>query len=326
MIGTVIDGTYRVERLLGTGSFGVVYACTEIPLDRLVAVKMLNTRDAGERELERFLGEARRMASLSHPNVVLIHRLGHHDATPYIVMEYLPGKPLRQILQGAHLPLVDGIGLMRQVAAGLGAIHQMSMVHRDLSTNNIFVTDAGTAKILDLGLAHGAGGISSLTREGYLVGTLNYVSPEQINGQPLTYASEIFSFGMILYEVVTGQHPFHAEHYMSVLYGIAQRKPVPPEEHLTHCPPALSELVMQCLEKQPEGRPQSIVEVERRLAELQGLPDLSSSKHRSPVAAPSGLHPTSRNPYLGRTMISRPEDFFGRKMELKRIYARLNAT
>jgi serine/threonine-protein kinase len=325
MIGTVIDGNYRVEKLVGQGAFGVVYECTELDLKRRVALKMLKPNATGERELRRFLGEGRNLASLNHPNVVQIHRLGNHDGRPYIVMEFVDGRTLRELLHGERMPTRQLLEIMYHVASGLAVIHGMGILHRDLSPNNILVMENGTPKILDLGLSKVKDTLSSADSHGYMVGTFPYVAPEQINGHETDFNAEIFSFGVILYEVLAGVHPFRAEHHMSLLYNIAQRPPAPLSSHLSDCPPALSKLVERCLEKAPEDRPGGMAEVVRSLDQILSLPGSWTTTIRA-VGIQAGPRETPRNPYLNRVMIKRREEFFGRTQEIKRIYARLNAT
>ena len=140
-------------------------------------------------------------------------------------MELLSGQTLRQLLQGPRIAPNDGLRIMLQVALGLRAIHERGILHRDLSANNVMTTKGDAVKILDLGLAKDLKTLSTISREGYLVGTIAYVSPEQIDGKPATVASDLFAFGVLLYEVLTGRHPFYAEHHMSMLYNIAHRQP-----------------------------------------------------------------------------------------------------
>ena len=325
MIGTIIDGTYRVDRLLGEGGFGVVYECQELQLSRKVALKMLRPAVTGERELKRFLAEGRNLASLNHPNVVQIHRLGSLEGSPFIVMEFVRGKTLRDLIQAHALSTRRGLELMRQVAAGLRAIHAIGILHRDLSPNNVLVTESGAAKILDLGLSKDTMNLSSTGSGQYLAGTLAYVAPEQIEGKGASVSSEIFAYGVMLYEVLTGQYPFRAEHHMSLLYNIAQREPEPIETHLAHCPPELASLVAGCVEKRPSDRPKDMAEIEQRLERILLLPGLDTTATH-PIPRSIGPRSTPRNPCLNRVMIKHREDFFGRGQEVKRIYARLNAT
>jgi serine/threonine protein kinase len=326
VIGTVIDRVYRIERVIGEGSFGVVYLCTETPLDRRVAVKMLAKEKSGGPELKRFLAEGRHLASLNHPNVVQIYRFGSQDEQPYIVMEYVEGQTLRDAVRKGPLPLDRALRIMRQVAAGLRTLHERGILHHDLSCGNVMVDVAGTAKILDLGLARDVDALSSASSQNMLIGTLAYVAPEQIEGKGTGVQAEIFSFGVMLYEVLTGRNPFWAEHHMSILYNIAHREPERLERRVENCPPELARLVHACLAKRPEDRPASMAEVEAALADLAGdtpagpVPVMRTASVRLPAVS------TSRNPYLNRTMIKHRDDFFGRSQEIRRIYARLNAT
>jgi serine/threonine protein kinase len=326
MIGTLIDGCYRVDQVLGEGGFGTVYRCTDVHLERPVAVKMLHPGLAGETELRRILAEGKNLASLSHANVVHVYRLGSHEGRPYIVMEFLDGRTLAALRHEQALPLGRCLEIMHQVALGLQAIHAMGILHRDLSTHNIMITSQGTAKILDLGLSRDMGRLTTTDSRGALLGTLAYVAPEHIDGHGASVRSEVFSFGVILYEVLTGENPFEADHYMSLLYNITQRTPTPVEERVPDCPPELAGLVRECLAKQPEDRPRDMAEVERRLGELLARPGLGSGQGPSLPAAPATRHQRSRNPYLNRVMIKSAEDFIGRQQEVKRIFARLNAT
>jgi predicted Ser/Thr protein kinase len=332
MIGKVIDGAYRVESVLGEGAFGVVYACRELQLDRTVAVKVLGPERAGERETKRFLAEVRNLASLNHPNVVHIYRFGTFEGSHYFAMEYLEGQTLKALVRKGPLSLRRAVDVMRQVATGLGAIHAVGILHHDLSPNNILVTRDGIAKIVDFGLSRDTNVLASVGSQNVLVGTLAYVAPEQVDGKGSSFAAEVFSFGTLLYESLTGRNPFWAEHHMSVLYNIAHRDPEPLDARLPGCPPALARLVHRCLERRPEQRPQSMAEIERALSDI--LTGIDSQPASSGIAAadtgtvrtPVSVSSSNRNPYLNRVMIKRREDFFGRAQEVRRIYARLNAT
>jgi serine/threonine protein kinase len=325
MIGTVIDGSYRVDRVLGEGGFGVVYQCTELELDRKVAVKMLRQGMTSERDLQRFTSEGRSLASLNHPNVVHIYRLGNSESGPYIAMEFVLGRTLRAVVEADRPPARRVVEILRQVASGLTAIHAIGMLHRDLSPNNVMVLENGTAKILDLGLARTIGATQTLNSQGGLVGTLAYLSPEQLKQGEATPASEVFVFGIVLYEALTGVHPFHAEHPMSLLFNIAQHAPQPLDARLPDCLAPLADLVRRCLAKIPEERPATMANVEQALADLVARPDVQ--KVPAPVGTPQpGPRLTPRNPYLHRVMLKHTEDFFGRTQEIKRIAARFNST
>jgi len=320
----VFGSNYVVLETLGEGSFGVVYLCQDRRLDRRVALKVLKPERADADELRRFLAEARRLASLNHANVVQVYDVD--EAVPYMVMEYFKGRTLREIPKTPPLPLEKSLRIMIQVARGLKAVHDVQVVHRDLSTNNIMVDDDDRAKVFDLGLARDLERIS-ITDTDVIKGTPKYMAPEVIDGHKATFASDIFSFGVILYELVTGRHPFEAEHHMSTLYNIVD-KPHPPVSQLVPgAPPVLASLIDHCLVKDPQQRLTDLTLIAKRLQsvlDLPNLPSISETMSASPIAPHSAVRP--KNPYLNRVMLKRASDFYGRKQEIKRIYSRLNAT
>ena len=326
MIGTVIDGCYRVTGWIGDGQFGVVYRCHDTNLQRDVALKLMRVAGADAGELEHAIGEARKLATLNHPNVVHVYRLGTHEGVPFIAMECIEGQTLRAVIAKSARPLRDNLEAMRQVAAGLHAIHSMGLIHRDLSTNNVMLTDSGEAKILDLGLARDANRITSVESQNRLAGTVSYIAPEVVAGRSANVRSEVFSFGVILYEVLTGRHPFQAEHFMSLLYNITNREPEPVASYLSVCPQGVSDLVEHCLRKNAEERPETMAEVERTLSRILASPGLEFAVAARPAESTLAPRETPKNPYLNRVMIKRTDDFFGRRQEVKRIFARLNAT
>src|SRR6185436_9533371 len=181
------------------------------------------------------------------------------------------------------------------------------------------VTEMGQVKILDLGLSKDLKTLTSFDSQNMLVGTLAYVAPEQIEGRGSSFQAEVFSFGVMLYEMLTGQNPFWAEHYMTLLYNIVHRAPEPLEARLDPCPPALAALLAQCLRKVPEERPTDMAEVARRLDAIAGEEALAVTTEAR-VTVPVRARATSRNPYLNRVMIKQRDDFFGREQEVKRIY------
>jgi hypothetical protein len=218
---------------------------------------------------------------------------------------------------------------MRQVAAGMQAIQAKGIIHRDLSTKNIMICSSGEVKILDLGLSKNVPGFSTITREGVLAGTVLYMCPEQINGEPVTFASDVFTFGITLYEVVTGCHPFAAEHHMATLYNIANRAHEPLSSHVDTPPDELVSLVERCLAKRPTDRIQDFGTISTELAVIIKVVEAEPTVYRDVtknIATTSGRGARIKNPYLNRVMIKRAEEFFGREREVRRIYARLNAT
>ena len=324
MTEQIFGSNYVVLETLGQGSFGLVYLCHDKKLDRRVALKMLKPEFAEEKEMKRFLAEARRLASLNHENVVQVYDMD--ESVPYMVMEYFPGRTLREIPKQPPLALERSLRIMIQVARGLQALHSLQIVHRDLSTNNVMVDDSDRAKILDLGMARDINRMSVTVSHG-IAGTLKYMAPEVIDGHKATPASDIFSFGVILYEVVTGVHPFEAEHFMSTLYNIVDRPHPPVQQAAPQTPEALVSLIDQCLRKQPSQRPLEAGGLADRLQGILTSADVQSISRTMtlPKALPRPS-PKLKNPYLNRVMIKSSADFFGRKQEVNRIFSRLNAT
>jgi len=328
VIGEIISGEYRVDAELGHGGFGVVYRCTELNLNRQVALKLVIPEKASHEALQRFNREAQVLASINHPNVVHVHRFGTHDGRPFLVMEFIEGETLSDMVLRGNRPSVWGaVGIMRHVAAGMRVLHAAGVVHRDLSPKNIMVTTSGLVKILDFGLAKNLDVSSGMTREGQLMGTLAYVSPEHVRGIRLSYASDMFSFGTVFYELLSGRHPFVAADAASVLRNIMSLDPEPLERIVPDLPKGLSALLERCLDKEPAHRPQGFGEIELALRDIQGsntedIPVPRESTESLYVVPGSG----ESNPYLNRSLIRDPEMFFGRRQEVRRIYSRLNAT
>jgi hypothetical protein len=277
-------------------------------------------------DVERFRKEGRILASVSHPNVIQIYRLGFYRAIPFIVMEFVPGEPFHQLLEGPRLPLSRVLALMNQVAMGLQAIHAKGLVHRDLSPKNIMTTASDLVKVLDLGLAKNIDALKDPSRGPYLVGTRAYISPEQIDGRPASFRSDVFAFGTLLYHALTGVHPFYAEFDMSLLYNIAHKGPQPLEQLRPGMPATIQDLVSRCLIKDPMSRLQDITQAVQTLTTLLADPDLRDDRPADDEKGASRIHVTASNPYFNRTMIRRWDDFFGREHEVRRIYARLNAS
>jgi non-specific serine/threonine protein kinase len=240
-------GPYEIREQLDGGGMGDVYRATDVRLGRDVAVKLMKENLLDEEAVIRFDRESRALAALNHPNVVAIFDVGEHDRRPYLVTELLVGATLRQRLRA--LPPLDPWDVARQFAAGIAASHRQGVVHRDLKPENLFVTSAGTVKILDLGIAQRMShpdpnpGASSLT------GTTGYMAPEQIRGQPATFRSDIFSFGAILYEVCTGRQAFEGEDELARAYATLSREPPALESSGT-----LQEVIARCLRKDPAER------------------------------------------------------------------------
>ena len=264
--GTKIDH-YEIIRQIGAGGMGEVFLARDERLGRDVAVKVLPADFAanGDR-LRRFEQEARAAGMLNHPNILTVFDTGKHDEAPFIVAELLEGEELREHLDSGGLPVRKAIDYARQIAAGLAAAHEKGIVHRDLKPENIFVTKDGRVKILDFGLAklkpsRLAGGVDTeaptqkpLTDPGVVMGTVGYMSPEQVRGQDSDHRSDIFSFGAILYEMLAGKRAFQRETLAETMTAILKEEPPELSQTNPNISPVLEKIVCRCLEKKPELR------------------------------------------------------------------------
>ena len=262
--GTKLEG-YEVLGLLGAGGMGEVYRARDPALRREVAIKVLPSfvsRDPDR--LHRFEQEAQAAAALNHPNILAVYQFGVFEGVPYLVSELLEGSTLRQVLQRGPLPVRKAIDYAVQIAHGLAAAHDKGIVHRDLKPENLFVTKDGRIKILDFGLAKlmqaqpdSDGNAPTMTRgtdPGMVMGTAGYMSPEQVRGQTVDYRTDIFAFGAILYEMLTGTRAFHRSTSAETMTAILNDDPPAISQRVQTTPPGLQRVVHRCLEKYPEQR------------------------------------------------------------------------
>jgi eukaryotic-like serine/threonine-protein kinase len=261
-------GPYQIESLLGAGGMGEVYRARDTRLNRTVAVKILTQGLADTPEVrQRFEREARAVSSLSHPHICVLYDVGHQDGIEYLVMEYLEGETLAARIAKGPLSTAELLRYASQIADALDKAHRQGIVHRDLKPANVMLTKTG-AKLLDFGLAKGEeifqGDIDSsptmsrpLTVQGTIVGTMQYMSPEQLEGKTVDARSDIFSFGTMLYEMATGSKAFEAKSHASLIAAILKEEPRPMRELQPMTPPALEHIVKACLAKDPDERPQS---------------------------------------------------------------------
>ncbi len=262
-------GTYRIVAPLGVGGMGEVWRARDEKLDRDVAIKVLPARLAADPDaLARFEREAKAVAALSHPNILAIHDFGQAESTHYAVMELLEGQTLREALAGGPLPAKKATEYGRQIAEGLAAAHDKGIVHRDLKPENLFVTHDGHVKILDFGLARQgvvakAGADTSSptvargTEPGTVMGTAGYMAPEQVRGEVADHRADIFAFGAVLYEMLTGRRAFERATNAETMTAILREEPPAATTIRETVPPALERVVEHCLEKRPEARFQS---------------------------------------------------------------------
>jgi eukaryotic-like serine/threonine-protein kinase len=266
-------GHYRLNTLIGGGGMGEIYRATDEILDRHVAVKILPPHLASDPDaLKRFEREAKSVAALSHPNILSIHDFGIDQGISYAVMELLEGETLRSRLSRSTPDWRQSASVAASIADGLEAAHAKGIIHRDLKPENIFITSDGQVKILDFGIATANRGLTrgaltpeateiALTRQGVLMGTLGYMSPEQVRGDAVDPSSDLFSLGCVLYEMTSGRRPFSGTNVMEVLAAILRDDPAPLARNGRDVPSHLDNLIHHCLEKEPGKRPQSAAQV-----------------------------------------------------------------
>jgi len=297
MIGQTL-GHYRIVEKIGAGGMGEVYQAEDSMLRRRVALKFLPERVVGDPvAVERFVREARAASALNHPNIVTIHEIGETGSNRFIVMEFIEGRTLRKMIgHGVDLESLARIG--EQVAKALAVAHAAAIVHRDIKPDNIMVRDDGYVKVLDFGLARlvPTAAVRSLaatagnTEAGAILGTVRYMSPEQARGEVADSATDIFSFGIVLYELSTGQHPFPADSQIGVLHAILSQTPLRPSRLNPEVPAVLDSLILRLLEKDARLRP-SATEVESELGELTGT---RGGNKASPGVVPIERHTVGR--------------------------------
>jgi serine/threonine protein kinase len=263
-------GNYKVVDRIGQGGMGTVFRAIDSRLGRTVALKVISSHlSSPADEKTRFFREAKAASALNHPNIVTIYEYDSDDEVDFIAMEYIRGKTLHAILAAEPRPTVQTlIEYALQAARAIAAAHAAGIVHRDLKTKNIMVTEQGTVKVLDFGLAKQSGLGGPETQTGTVLGTPGYMSPEQAKGEPADHRSDIFSFGVILYEIACGRLPFTGDDLPSTLYAVVHYDPPAPEKVNPAVPNQLSRLIERCLNKYPEERPQSMEDVYRELAAI----------------------------------------------------------
>ncbi|HYN10068.1 MAG TPA: protein kinase [Vicinamibacterales bacterium] len=290
-------GSYEIVALLGKGGMGEVYRARDARLHRDVAIKILPASVSGDPERRaRFEREARAVAALSHPNILAVHEFGAHEGRLFVVMELLEGQTLRDLLQSGQMPLRKTIDVAIQIARGLAAAHQKNLIHRDLKPENIFVLRDGQVKILDFGLARsltaasdaGAAETIAETDPGTVLGTVGYMSPEQVRGEAADARADLFALGAVLFEMLSGRRAFQRETAAETMTAVLREHPPELVGSRADLPPAIDRIVQHALEKDPQARFQTASDVVFALTSLSG----------SGVAS-SGAVPTTTVPAAG---------------------------
>src|SRR5258705_6542816 len=292
---------------------GEVYRARDTRLDREVAIKILPKIYATDADrLQRFEQEARATSAINHPNILTVYDIGTHEGSPYIVAELLEGEELRDRLDAVTIPLRKTIDYAQQIVSGLSAAHEKGIVHRDLKPENLFVTNDDRVKILDFGLAKLRGDRNDergsedatrkvLTNPGVVMGTVGYMSPEQVRGDKTDHRSDIFSFGAILHEMITGHRAFRRETMAETMTAILREEPEELSAKNPNINPALERIVNRCLEKKPERRFHSAHDLGFALESL-------SAQSSSPSSTPSGLTTQSSIAAVAETTRSKWRD------------------
>src|SRR5881227_2350428 len=268
LINTLFDGRYKIVRKLGSGGMADVYLAEDEELGRRVAIKILNDRHANDEQfVERFRREAKNAAGLSQPNIVSIYDRGEAEGTYYIAMEYLDGRSLKElIVTRGPAPISIAIDYARQILAGLRFAHRHGIVHRDIKPHNVIIDGEGRAKVTDFGIARA--GASQMTEAGSIIGTAQYLSPEQARGSPVDQTSDLYSVGVVLYELLTGTVPFGGDTPVEIAMKHLSSVPEPPSAHRAEIPRDLDLVVLRALAKDPADRYQSAEEMDADLARV----------------------------------------------------------
>jgi len=255
MIGTILGNRYRIEERIGGGGTALVYRAFDLQLSRDVAVKVLRGQFGNDEEfVRRFRREAQNAASLSNPNVVQIYDVGEENETYYIVMELIQGKTLKAVIQEqGPLPVQQACRIAMEILGAMAHAHSARIIHRDIKPHNILIARDGRVKVTDFGIAR-ATTTDTVTHTGSIMGSAHYFSPEQANGQPTGEKSDIYSMGVVLYEMVTGKVPFQGESPITVALKHLRDQVVPPSELNPEIPVELDEIILQAMEKEPEDR------------------------------------------------------------------------
>ena len=269
-VGKLFAARYEIQALLGKGGMGIVYKAHDRKLEELVAIKTLRhqalSTDPGH--LDRFKQEIRLARRITHPNVVRTHDLGEWNGLKFLSMEFVEGLSLEQVVESEGiLPAPTGLRIAQQICTGLSAAHEVGIIHGDIKPQNIIVEASGRSKIMDFGSAHLTDD-RGMTTPGTVIGTLGYMSPEQARGLPLDFRSDIYSMGVLLYEIFTGSLPFEGDSPLAVVLKHVNNAPPLPKSKNPRIDPRVAAIVMKCIEKDAAARFQSARELHEALARV----------------------------------------------------------
>jgi len=294
MIGETLNERYKITAELGQGGMGSVYRAHDEALNREVAVKLMSNTKLGTEGRNRLMGEAQTIAQLNHANIVTVYDVGQFDALPYIVMELVDGKTLRDDMPG---DLDSSLAVAIQIAAALAHAHEHEVVHRDVKPENVVLDPDGTVKLMDFGIAHSIS--SRITTDGMVIGTVYYMSPEQAMGKHVDARSDLYSLGVMLYEFATGEVPFEDNDPIAVISQHINAPLIPARAKNADIPPGLDTLISNLLEKNPDDRPASAEDVIKILGD--------------PLLLDTGAYPVQEFSLLDRIargrIVGRKEEF-----------------
>jgi eukaryotic-like serine/threonine-protein kinase len=298
----ILNDRYQLEERLGSGGMAVVYRARDLMLERYVAIKVLRENFSDDPDFqERFRQEARAAANLSHPNIVTVHDFGFDRGRLFIIMEYVPGTHLKDILQRrGRLPVDEAIGLMVQACAGVGYAHRAGLVHCDIKPHNFLITPDKRLKVTDFGIARALASIHPEEQADVVWGSPQYFSPEQAAGGPPSPASDVYSLGIILFEMLTGQLPFSADSATELARLHRSAQPPSPRQLNGEIPPALEQIILKVLSKEPSARYRTADQLGRVLltyssqpASISASPEATTTTASAPTPGPSNVPPAS---------------------------------
>jgi len=296
MVGDVLSDRYELEELVGSGGMSSVYRAHDRLLDRKVALKVLHEQYTGDAEqVGRFRHEARAVATLSHPNIVTVIDRGEHEGRQFIVLEYVDGENLKDLIRSGPVPVTTAVELAIQISQGLAFAHQQGLVHRDVKPQNVLLDGDGQAKVTDFGIARSLDVQHGMTQTGTVLGTSDYIAPEQAQGQRVDEHTDVYSLGVVLYELLTGEVPFPGENFVAVAMRHINEPPPGIRERRPDVPPRLEAAVHKAMAKDARDRFPSMsdfrLELEAILAESQGATQVVAPARRPVRRRKRGVSP-----------------------------------